>query len=139
MSHPQFISVSVSPSSLSLSSSSLFCSPPALSKLYFLFRIVGNLFRPSSPILQMVLTIVANAPPTPTQNSGDVSVPMTCMASPVLPLRAGFLDGHMRSINVLGGGGRGEVGRVGIRIPGILILAVRSKPVEALHPQNNQR
>ena len=74
MSHPQFISVSVSPSSLSLSSSSLFCSPPALSKLYFLFRIVGNLFRPSSPILRMVLTIVTNAPPTPTQNSGDVSV-----------------------------------------------------------------
>ena len=106
MSHPQFISVSVSPSSLSLSSSSLFCSPPALSKLYFLFRIVGNLFRPSSPILRMVLTIVTNAPPTPTQNSGDVSVPMTCMASPVLPLRAGFLDGHMRSINVLGGGGK---------------------------------
>lgn len=82
----------------------------------------------------MVLTIVANAPPTPTQNSGDVSVPMTCMASPFLPLRTGFLDGHMRGINMLGGGGRGEEGRVGIRIPRILILAVRSKPVEALYP-----
>lgn len=34
---------------------------------------------------------------------------MTCMASPFLPLRAGFLDGHMRSINMLGGGvGVGE-------------------------------
>lgn len=82
----------------------------------------------------MVLTIVTNAPPTPTQNSGDVSVPMTCTSSPFLPLRTGFPDGHTRSINMLGGGGRGEEGRVGIRIPGILILAVRSKPVETLHP-----
>ena len=117
----------------SLSSSSLPCSHPALSRLYFLFRIVGNPFRPSSPTPRMLLMIVTNTPAIAPPNSGVVSVPMTCMAFPFLLLRDEFLDGYLRNTKILGGGAV-----LSVRMPGILIPVVGSEPVEALHPQNNQ-
>lgn len=122
----------MSPSSLSLSSLLSLLLPSCTLKALFPFQDCGE------PVPTFLSNSMSGSdhsrqcsPNSHTQNSGDVSVPMTCTwLLPFLPLRTGFLDGHTREHKR--GWGEGEGGRVGIRIPRILILAVRSKPVSPI-------